>query len=308
MLGVNQITAYWGWSEIGEDAYRQYNDYMGRLARLLTGGEQCCDVAVLYPVRSAWAQYVPLDRPFRWGEEATRKPMTAPASPASIPRWCATCCAARSTWTSWTRRRSDSGEIADGALRVGGERYRAIVLPPLYALGSEAARALAAFARAGGVLIGAGPLPDLAESAEATQSCARKFCRCSAQTGRRAWSARLNWRRPAVALPPDLALTEANRDILYTHRQLEGRDLYFVINNSPNPATIRPALRVPGPYTLYRPLTGTVDPVGMPLDLALDGYEGVFVVADGTAQCDHRFRSPTPPTPGTGLGSAAHKT
>jgi hypothetical protein len=65
VLGINQITAYWGWKEIGEDAYRQYNDYMGRLASLLTGGSHVCDVAVLYPVRSAWAHFLPVGKTLR---------------------------------------------------------------------------------------------------------------------------------------------------------------------------------------------------------------------------------------------------
>ena len=58
-LGVNQITSYFGWNELGTDAQRHYNDYVGRLGALLTGGQHVCDVAVLYPVRTLWAHFVP---------------------------------------------------------------------------------------------------------------------------------------------------------------------------------------------------------------------------------------------------------
>ena len=67
--------------------------------------------------------------------------------------------------------------------------------------------------------------------------------------------------------------------MLYTHRVLEGRDLYLIINNSPESATVAPTLRVAGPYDVYRPLTGHVSAGREPLALDLGGYEGVFVVA-----------------------------
>jgi hypothetical protein len=66
--------------------------------------------------------------------------------------------------------------------------------------------------------------------------------------------------------------------VLYTHRRLEGRDLYFIINNAPDPAALRLTLRTAGPYTLYRPLTSAVTPFSR--DLSLAGYEGVFVVCE----------------------------
>ncbi len=80
-------------------------------------------------------------------------------------------------------------------------------------------------------------------------------------------------------LTPDFALAEPNLNVLYTHRELDGKPLYFIINNTPAPVTLRPTLRVPGPYTLYRPLDGSVTPANTPLCIELTGYEGVFVVA-----------------------------
>ncbi len=77
---------------------------------------------------------------------------------------------------------------------------------------------------------------------------------------------------------PDLYLDPPNPNILYTHRQLEGRDLYFIINSAPAPTVLWPQLRTEGPYSLYRPRDGSVQDVGHTLNLGLAGYEGVFVV------------------------------
>jgi hypothetical protein len=281
VLGVNQITAYWAWDEIGEESYRAYNDYMGRLASLLVGGRHCCDVVLLYPVRSAWADFTPLHHPVQWqhpemNNQTQRMQQFAREYPDLVRRL--------------LREQIDldiideegivEAQLEGGALCIADERYRAVVLPPLCALGQATARKLAAFVNAGGTLVSAGALPELCESAQGSASLERDFLPLFAPGGA---AARVT--HDAVApllrarLGADLQLDVPNPDILYTHRQLEGRDVYFVINNASTPQTLGVSLRVRGPYTLYRPLTGQITPAEQPLRLALDGYEGVFVVS-----------------------------
>jgi hypothetical protein len=86
-----------------------------------------------------------------------------------------------------------------------------------------------------------------------------------------------------AAVPPDVTLAELNPDVLTTHRYLEGRHVYFVVNNFPEPVTIEPDFRELGPYTLYRPLAGDVIPNDPASSLALAGYESIFVVTGPNA-------------------------
>jgi hypothetical protein len=173
--------------------------------------------------------------------------------------------------------------LRDGALEVADEQYRVIVLPPLFALGLDAARALAAFVRAGGLLVSTGALPQIAESADKTAALQQEFLSLFGPDGPA-------YVKPLEQLadflraqrPADLVLAEPNENILYTHRCLEGRDLYFIANNAPHAVTIQPRLRVPGPYTVYRPVDGSVGTAGSGESapaLELAEYEGVFVVA-----------------------------
>jgi hypothetical protein len=172
-----------------------------------------------------------------------------------------------------------AAQLDCSALRIGEERYRAVVLPPLCALGQKTAEKLAAFARAGGTLVSAGALPELAESAQGSAVLRREFHPLFAPEG-----PATQLEKPAIAaflrarLGADLHLDAPNADILYTHRQLDGKAVYFIINNLPAAQMLCPYLRVPGPYTLYRPLTGEITPAGEPLRLLLEGYEGVFFV------------------------------
>ena len=281
VLGVNQITSYFGWNELGDEAWRQYNDYMGRLASLLTGGRHVCDVAVLYPIRSAWAEYLPpLQPPEEWADRRQlRSKQVAELQDgyADLVR-------------HLLRQQIDldiideqallEGDIGEGALRVADEAYRAIILPPLTALSLDAAGRLADFCRAGGILLSVGPLPEIADAAERTSALQETLEELFGDDG----PARIVTLESIPAalqdrLAPDLALDEANGNILYTHRRLEGRDLYFVINNDPEPAIVSLNLRLPGPYTVYRPLTGAVSAPTDAASLELAGYEGVFLVS-----------------------------
>ena len=281
VLGINQITAYWGWHEIGEEAYRQYNDYMARLASLLTGGSHCCDVAMLYPVRSAWAHFIPSDGPINRRARDRKNHDWLTRVSAIYPDMVRMLLRQQIDLDIIDEEAIVEGKLVDGALTVADERYRAIVLPPLLALGLETAKALAAFARAGGLLVSTGSLPVMAESAANSVALRHEFEALFGEGGCASIVAQDDLVQFLhVHMPPDFALAEPNPDMLYTHRQLEQRDLYFIANNSPEPATIRPALRVPGPYQLYRPLSGAVEPAGAPLCLELAGYEGVFVVAE----------------------------
>jgi hypothetical protein len=280
VLGVNQITAYWGWQEIGEAAYHQYNDYMGRLASLLADGKHVCDVALLYPVRSVWAHFLPSDKPLNNGAQAGQEPEWVLRVASSYPDLVRDLLRQQIDLDIVDEEAIITGQAHDGALHVADEQYRAIVLPPLHALSLETAKALKAFVQAGGLLISTGPLPELAESAAGSAELHELFNGLFGVDG----SAQLVPAGEVASylhahLTPDFALAEPNPNVLYTHRELDGKELYFIINNTAAPVTLRPTLGVPGPYTLYRPLDSSVTPASTPLCIELAGYEGVFVVA-----------------------------
>jgi len=285
VLGINQITSYFGWGELGEEAWRQYNDYMGRLASLLTGGRHVCDVAVLYPIRSMWAHYLPALQPPTGGWEtrqAHRDPYMGELNEA-YPDLIRTLLSAQIDLDTVDERALIEADKHDGALRVADEAYRLLILPDACALSLAAGRALAAFCRGGGAAIAVGRLPSLAEGPEETAELHLEIDALVAEGLLTVVTMDEIVAAVRGAVTPDLVLAQPSADVLCTHRVLEGRDLYFIISNSPEPLTLQPTLRVAGPYDLYRPLTGDVSAASDPLTLGLAGYEGVFVVARGAS-------------------------
>ena len=279
VLGINQITSYYAWQEVGAEGWRQYNDYMGRLASLLTGGCHVCDVAVLYPIRTMWAHHLPsLELPVR-GQERAQRTRWAERVSRAYPDLVRHLLRSQIDLDILDEEAIVSAELRDGALCVAGETYRAVILPPVDALALDTVRALAAFCRAGGALFSVGPLPELAESPAHTEILRREVAALFGEEGPgRIVSLEQLSTAVRQQIPADLILDPPHPDVLYTHRQLEGRDIYFLINNAPTAVTLRPTLREPGPYSLYRPLTGAVENAARPLQLELAGYEGVFLV------------------------------
>lgn len=280
-LGVNQITSYFGWQEFSEAEQRAYHDYVARLGALLVGGDHICDVAVLYPIRTLWAHYLPPLTPnASWLDRGSRSPWEQRVAQGYTDVVQTLLCC-QLDLDIVDEAAICAADVEDGVLRVANEAYRVVVLPPVDALASETVRALSDFCRSGGLLVSVGDLPSLAESPDRTPQLQAEV---KALFGPEGPALRVPLDKlPDViqeAVAVDLKLARPNPDVLITHRRTRaGRHVYFVANNSPESVTLAPALREPGPYTLYRPLTGVVEPLGDAVsDLALAGYEGIFIV------------------------------
>ncbi len=135
----------------------------------------------------------------------------------------------------------DEGALSGGLVRQGGafinksgQAYRAIIVPPVDAISKASLDNLHAFAQAGGKVIFLGHAP--------TMVMDKNFLTATGP-------ADISWAMlepkveitPAVlaALPaPDVALSQADADIRYNHRQLKDADVYFFFNESDQPADL----------------------------------------------------------------------
>ena len=116
-----------------------------RLSYLLSQGVHRCDVAIMYPV-------APMEAGIR-GEEAVQ---TAFATGRSL--YAAGIDFDFMDFESLARARMEQGE-----LRVSGERYRVLILPAMAAVRSSTMEKAMEFARAGGLVIAIGSLPEASE-------------------------------------------------------------------------------------------------------------------------------------------------
>ncbi len=280
VMGVNLFTLYQNDRQIGEEAFRRYTDYVGRLSLLMRGGSHVCDVAVLYPERSAWAWWAPAGK--EAGPERAEVGRRFNKVADSYLDVCRRLAQGQVDFDLVDERAIREAETRDGAMRIADEAYRIIVLPVPGALGLETAQALRDFCAAGGTVVSVGRRPELADSAANQPAFDRLMDGLFAAGGPGSVVAAADLAgRVRGQVGADLELARPDSGVFYTHRRRDGRDIYFIVNSHAGPVTLRPKLRVPGLYALYRPLTGEVGEAESDAALKLQGYEGVFLVAGG---------------------------
>ncbi|MBI4607318.1 MAG: hypothetical protein HY721_35580 [Planctomycetes bacterium] len=272
--GINTTTSYYSWSGFDDGAVRRTNEHVGRLGVVLAGARHACDVALLYPLESAWARFTPQRH---WAR--------APGVMAIDGLY-------RDACYTLFRWRRDFDVIASsalaaartdgGALAIGSERYRALVLPACDVLPAEALRRAAELVRSGGVLLAIGeapantprdfPSPEARAASEDLFGAAalsprrdeeRLAFRRHPSGGAAVFlPARSAWLLPAVLdglLEPDLQ-APAGSPLRYSFWRVDGRHAYFLLNDSALPAAAEVSTRGEGPAELWDPSTGRIAP------------------------------------------------
>jgi len=132
------------------DEYHMFNDYLARLAVILTSGRNVADVLVIHPMRSGWIAFdgennetiKKLDADFVWVTE-TLSGMHIDyhyGDETIIEKY---------------------GSVNGDKVRIGKCEYKAVVLPSMITIDRNTAELLSQFANNGGLVISAGDFPVL---------------------------------------------------------------------------------------------------------------------------------------------------
>lgn len=331
--GIDTITSYYSFDGLGSNDLKALNQYVGRCCFALKGGHQVAEVAVLYPAESAWIRYLPSRHYALDSAAAARIENTFRDTSEAL-------FAAGRDFTYVDGRALSEAKPADGTLRHGDLQWHVIVLPGGDTLPIAAWQNLSRFVASGGILISIGDLPRNSESAFPDPTVTR-LADALFQPGRGAPSIRTNSAGGAgiflpagvAGLVPDILNQLLERDleshpsnfssaasaktepasegaIRYTHRRIEGRDRYFVINDSKEPwrGTLSFCAEIPGEQC--DPQTGTTtgrntlktDESGPrpTLELKLPPY-GSMLFSFAKARPSRRLAPPASPLPGLSL-------
>lgn len=243
-------------------------DYFARLSYVLSQGQRKVDILVIHPIGSAWAEYRPgasaavirLDqalnnvllqlmqaqRDFHLGDEV----LMQPGEP----------CEARV-------------EPATGGPRlvVGKMAYRLVIVPPAITLSKNTVRLLAEFAAAGGQVLALDPLPTLIDGRRPETGLLPADTRIVSCAG-----------LPAVldeVLPFDVRVP-GSPHIWVHHREVDGRQVYFLANTDPDRAyQARVQVRGHGRTEIWDAATGDISELPVRVNAGLTEFELDFPVA-----------------------------
>lgn len=216
--------------------YPLFSAAVSRLCYALSQGHHTCDIGVLFPTTTVQANLTP----------------EGPLPRAQAAHDVYTALVGLMTWYdvqpgALDRDRRDfdvldddsvhRAGIEDGALVIGHEHYRVVVLPACTILQPNTAAKLVQFAESGGRLIAVGALPELASQAD--QSAVQRLQHFF-ESGQATFIADANRIGDALADLP----RPFDAPVPLLHRRIEGRDVVFV------PATFPRATEVAGKHWL----------------------------------------------------------
>ncbi len=286
--GVNCITSYYSYAGLNDEAIRRLNAYVGRCATLLRGGNSAAEIALVYPIQSVWPRFVP-------SHEWTKEAHGAARIDRSFHAAMDALYASRREFSIVDARAICEAEVTNGSMVHRSARWRVIVLPGVDTLPSAAWQKLGQFVQSGGVLIALGSLPANSER-EFPSPRVQALGRTIFGTVAGSPSA---WANPAGGggiflpdgsegllalaikgvLPADLTPDDPRAPLRMTHRRVQGKELYFVINDSPQ--AWRGRFRIParGQAERWDPGSGKTERFNPadPISVSIEPYGATFV-------------------------------
>jgi hypothetical protein len=283
--GINTITSYYSFAGLTGSELIRLNEYVGRCCTAVRGGYQVADIAVVYPVESLWPHYDPAPH------SASRNPAASRIEQAYLGALETLFAAGRDVTIIDAQALADA-RVDGGALVHGNLRWKVLVLPGVETLPAAAWDKVAAFHRAGGMVIGLALRPANSErefpSAEVVAAGREWFGAAAGPTIQAAPGGGtgvflppgMESLLPGILdrlLEPDVRIP-AGAPLRTTHRRLDGTDVYLVINDSPAPFRGRVVLAASGAGEAWDPESGTRTALpGPEVELDLDAYDAVVL-------------------------------
>jgi len=273
LMGVNQFTSYVFWDRYPKDAYRRFNENVGRLGVMLKGARNASSVAMYYPIETYQSLHIPSPKVFsEWLKE---QPESAAGHETQEKL-------ARSLYQngydfSWL----DGGavlraEIRGGRLAIGSHEYTSIIMPRVDLLPLAVARKLQQFESAGGKVLWVDSLPRLGDKAD-EHAQVRAAVAASRVIAPEAVVANLG-----PAFPEDFRLRlDGKPDGLFITRWLQkGRCVNYVVNATYAPLSLMMHMegQPGGKLWVYDPADGSTAIRAAAGTLTLEANSSLFLI------------------------------
>jgi hypothetical protein len=276
--GVTDFNNYLQLSNSDRDEKNEFNKYVGRIAMMLRGGHTRADIGVVYPMESLWTRFTP--RPRRvagWDSVAGGAPAAVHIEQTfrNLSR-----CLFSERWeySYLDARALIDAEVRQDVLTHGQLEWKVIVLPAVTTLPEAAWRKLEAFILAGGKVMA---LEEMPENTEKSFPDARLQADFEALFRERQNAVFIRgWKATEVDeilgswLDRAILLEDESLPLRLGHRLIHGKDVFFIINDSPHEVSTLMTLQAKGKLEEWDPASGTIKPVDNPTALSLLPYHG----------------------------------
>ena len=220
--------------------YRQFADYTARVTAAMTGGEHIAKVAVLYPMSSVWAEFVP-------GAEVPAIVHEMEQAFAPLGEFLLQ---GHHDFVIVDEQSFAGAQIDGKAFIVNGLRFEALVIPVMSAIREDA---LATLRRIAASCCVVAVQDDTLRVLRTQGGGATAPVNLADIPGLR--MAARNWGAALADITPDVIIENAP-DVYCLHRRKEGKDLHFLANTSRDSVDTIISLETVGRAETWDPETG----------------------------------------------------
>ncbi len=252
------------------EAYRAFNDYVGRISSVLRGADRDARVALYYPIAMFQADYIPEGR--HWTK-------IVPEYEARQQEWDAiekNLLDARIEYTIiHPDAVADAVITGEGEMKIGSGSYQYLVMPEMEIIPAEVLEKIVAFETAGGVVLWVDAVPKAGEYAEEDGKVAY-------------WLSEVEPLRPddlpgeideRTGTPFDLKFMPEGTDQLAVARYRRGdKAIYFLVNRTGGNLAVSVTAGSEGEISVLDPTTGGIAELPLPASLRLEPHRSLILL------------------------------
>jgi len=286
--GVTDFNNYLRLTRATREEKIAMNEYVGRTVMLLNGGFTQSEVGVVYPIESLWTRFTP--KPLKvWDGFFTDPDVTgwdtlAGGAPEAVMVEQTFRNSSRFMFNNrWEYSYLDSKAIIDavaenGELVHGDLRWKAIVLPAVSTLPAEAWVRLGQFVESGGLLIALELLPENSESSFPDRAVQKRFKALFGSHEKAIyienWTPVILGEALSAHMEKSVLLEDETLPLRIAHRNIEGKEVFYIINDSEETVTTEISLKVNRKFEEWDPATGEVRTVTNSPEIELLPFHG----------------------------------
>ncbi len=276
--GVTDFNCYLRLSNSDQEEKQAFNTYVGRINLMLQSGFTAADVGLVYPIESMWTRYMPrYHRVSGWQRVSGANEDLNRIDSCFID-------ASRTMFDyRWEYLYLDGEALAgarvtDGMLKTGPFNFKVLILPSVNTLPAESWYSLLDFAKSGGRLVFLEETPLNSDlhfpDTEIRDAFSGLIAEASGVVFLEEWTAETLNEQLEKWLDKAIILGDESLDVGIAHKQVKGKDVFFVLNDSGQEIHTSLTLSTYGKIEEWDPETGKITSFDNGQQLNLKPYHG----------------------------------
>ncbi|MGQ8337482.1 glycosyl hydrolase [Sunxiuqinia sp. A32] len=277
--GVTDFNNYLKLSNADDEEKQEFNQYVARIAESLRGGHSVADIAILYPIESLWADFIPEPMQVSGWDSVRGGNPKAIYIEQSFRNTARILYKNRWEYNIIDIKAIEDSKVKDGRLVHGKLKWRLVILPNVSTLSMAAMTKLKDFVEEGGYVIAIGQTPvnsTINFPDSKIEAIVKELFDSPNTIKLDAVSGKID-SQIEKWIQRDLMVGSTESALRFTHRFINSKHVYFVFNDSNSTVDSKISLRDLKKGFLLHPVDGEVSNVKDEMAIQLTSYEGVII-------------------------------